>query len=220
MFPGNNCALASSDALCCPTAKSSGMSASPSSPHSSWGSCALCRTNPPKGFLRVLGNMRTNGSAALPPSTRMSPVIIAPQEMRSDALAPSMDVTVALGSSSVRPCRACAMHPHPARVDNAHLVRRGGRHHSVPQPLGHRPRTQSPKHVAHDNASHTSVRFRQGCHPDRLDDLYHRLRNQTSRENFPLKSTCIDQLANRPTEDANAHSSCQKGQLAAPLLED
>ena len=63
--------------------------------------------------------MRTNGSAALPPATR------------SNAFTPSMDVTVALGSNSARPCKAFAMHSHPTRCRQRMLVRRSGRHHCV-----------------------------------------------------------------------------------------
>ena len=97
----------------------------------------------PKVFLKVL-RMRTSGSAALPPSTRMSPVITAPLEMRSNALTPSMDMTVALV-----PCKACATLTSSSCRQRT-LVRRGGRHHCVSQLLGHHPRNQCPKHVARD----------------------------------------------------------------------
>ena len=56
---------------------------------------------------------------------------------------------------------------------------------------------------------HTSVRFRQRCHPPHLDNLHHRLWDQTSRENFPRLAS----MPNRRVKGASAHSSCQKGQL-------
>ena len=41
-------------------------------------------------------------------------------ETRSNALTPSIDVTVARGSISIRPCNAWAMHSHTASVERAY----------------------------------------------------------------------------------------------------
>ena len=54
-----------------------------------------------------------------PPSTFNRPSNMAAREIWSKTLTPSMEVTVACGFCSHRPCKTWATHSHPARVDNA-----------------------------------------------------------------------------------------------------
>ena len=75
--PQATTALASSSALCWPSAKSSGMSASPCAPPSPWGSlCAVPHESSQRYSDGAPRNMRTNGSAALPPSTHMLVLLV------------------------------------------------------------------------------------------------------------------------------------------------
>ena len=164
--------------------------------------------------LIVRSRHTTPRRAALPPSTRMSPVIIAPLEMRSNTFTPSMDVTVALESSSVKPCKACIQLVSTTHTGEARVAAIT----ASPQLLGHRPCNQSPKHVARDNASHTSVRFRQRCHPPHFDDLHHKLKDHTSRENFPSLDTCIEaQSSNKGRQELIRHVRRAR---CCPLRED
>ena len=74
--------------------------------------------------------MHTKGKAELPLST-LSPLSIADREIKSNALAPSMDVTVVSGLNSVKPCSMCA----PAFVQKGVLVRwRPPQHHPIVGP--------------------------------------------------------------------------------------
>ena len=106
--------------------------------------------------------------------------------------------------SGLGPVPKCAT-SHPARVE----VRRSGHHHCVPQLLGRRPRNQSPKHVARDNASHTSVKFRQSCHILTICTTDSGIRHRAGTS--PRRT--LASILNRATKGASAHSSCQKGQL-------
>ena len=54
--------------------------------------------------------VRQKGRAELPPAKFMRPWSIACLDVKSKALMPSIDITVARGSISVYPCKACAMH--------------------------------------------------------------------------------------------------------------
>ena len=62
--------------------------------------------------------MDTNGTTDS--STPRNPSNMALREMRSNALIPSTEVIVAVALISVIPCKACATHSHPARVDSAY----------------------------------------------------------------------------------------------------
>ena len=65
------------------------------------------------GCRRTSGRM---GGPRPPPETSRKPVNIDSREMRSNAPMTSIEVTVASGLNPVSPCKACAMHSHPARM--------------------------------------------------------------------------------------------------------
>ena len=118
---------------------------------------------------------------------------------------PSIEVTVASGLSSVNPCKACAMHSHPARVLNAYwcgavafstvvahccaMVRLTKRRTMSPTT----PRTQT-----------SGLDETRGVHPSLLEGLLH-----VPTAHQPRKAT--SSLLHHPKEDANVRSSSLMG---------
>ena len=106
-------------------------------------------------------------------------------EIKSNALMPSSDITVASSFASVRACNACATHSVPARVVRAYWKGALHRSHDGVDLLGNGATDQPSQNVPSDNPSHPAVWFLQSCHPPHTDGLDHDLRNLAPRQLLP-----------------------------------
>ena len=154
--------------LLVPKENKSGTSASPCSPPSPWW---ILHRRPPTSSLKVKSSKRTKGDTATPPGIRSNPCNMALREIVSQALVPSMEVTVASASTSHKACNTCEMHSQPALVERAHWNGEIAASTAGPNLLGNRSRHQSSADFSDHCPSHAAVLLAQSRHSTNSEDL-------------------------------------------------